>query len=714
MDEKSCQHLIEWLMTFEGLEGRHNSVSDLTDGVAMAEALTQIAPEWFDADWMSKIRRDILDDNHRLKLSNLKKVLKGMMDYYSEVLNQDLSTFCVPDVSQIGEFSNVVELGRMLQLVLGCAINCEDKEQYIQIIMQLEERVQHSVMNAIQELMQVKEASKLSESDFIKDGLDYSPPIKSASFSAERDHLAQKVHELEDQIRIMKEEKSALVAENEFLHTKRKSKDMEDGNLADQHLIQLQHQVEQLKEENFSLETAKEDYKLRYESQANEIVTLNHKVDQLSSLADEARSLKDEMDVLRHTQDKVARYEATIEAYKKKLGELGDMRAQMKTLEDKNAAYMQQTISLEEDSKKATALKAQVESYKLQIHDLHSKQLGLEKRCDKAEFDSQRHKDKQQSLEAENQRLKQERDMLRETNEELTLNQDHRANLSIQLGEDSKVSQFDELTIGDSQFELKEKIIRLEHQNKVLTLQLEEAENAKTQVLQSDLDVASERVNVLQTENRQLNQQILELKGDLEDANSIKTEEAEKLSQEDQEVRRKLKEHLTALKESNEELQRKKQHIESLESASASNSEEITVLRDQLMKKDEQMHEMEDRYKKYLEKAKTMIRSMDPDKKNTDQQVNVLQSRLQEKEKLIEHLERDHERMKMTKEREEKLIVSAWYELSMQLHRKAADERLAGSAGLSFLAKQRQAASLRRSAMSSPSLSHRSGSTIDS
>lgn len=712
MDEELCQHLIEWLNTFEGLEGRHSSVSDLTDGVAMAEALTQIAPEWFDADWISKIKTDILDDNYRLKLSNLKKVLKGMMDYYSEVLNQDLSSFCVPDVAQIGEFSNVVELGRMLQLVLGCAINCEDKEQYIQAIMQLEENVQHSVMNAIQELMEVKESSKLSESDFIKDVTDYSPANKTPSFSAERDHLAQRVHELEDQIRIMKDEKSALVSENEYLQTKRNTKDTEDGNLADQHLIQLQHQVDQLKEENFSLETAKEDYKLRYEQQTNEIAHLNNKVDQLSSLADEASLLKDEMDVLRHTQDKVARYEATIEAYKKKLGELGDMRAQMKTLEDKNAAYMQQTISLEEDSKKTTALKAQVESYKSQIHDLHSKQLEMEKRCDKAEFDSQRLKDKQQSLEAENQRLKQERDMLKETNEELTLNQGHQANLSTQLG-DPGVSQFDDMAIGDSQFELKEKIIRLEHQNKVLTLQLEEAENAKTQVLQSDLDVASERVNVLQTENRQLNQQILQLKGDLEDASSAKIEEAEKLSQEDQEVRRKLKEHLAALKESNEELQRKKQHIESLESTSASNSEEITVLRDQLMKKDEQMREMEDRYKKYLEKAKTMIRSLDPDKTNTDQQVNVLQSRLQEKEKLIEHLERDHERMKMTKEREEKLIVSAWYELSMQLHKKAADERLAGSAGLSFLAKQRQAASLRRSSMS-PSPSHRKGSNVGS
>ena len=41
-------------------------------------------------------------------------------------------------------------------------------------------------------------------------------------------------------------------------------------------------------------------------------------------------------------------------------GELGDMRQQMKTLEQKNEIYMQQTISLEEDSKRANALKNQV------------------------------------------------------------------------------------------------------------------------------------------------------------------------------------------------------------------------------------------------------------------------------------------------------------------------------------------------------------------
>ena len=39
----------------------------------------------------------------------------------------------------------------------------------------------------------------------------------------------------------------------------------------------------------------------------------------------------------------------------------------------------------------------------------------------------------------------------------------------------------------------------------------------------------------------------------------------------------------------------------------------------------------------------------------------------------------------------------------MQLHRKAADERQVGTAGLSFLAKQRQAASMRRTSLATSS-----------
>jgi HOOK domain len=50
------------------------------------------------------------------------------------------------------EHNDAKELGRLLQLVLGCAVNCDDKHEYIRRIMNLEESVQHDVMKAIQDV----------------------------------------------------------------------------------------------------------------------------------------------------------------------------------------------------------------------------------------------------------------------------------------------------------------------------------------------------------------------------------------------------------------------------------------------------------------------------------------------------------------------------------------------------------------------------------
>ena len=55
-------------------------------------------------------------------------------------------------VNVTAERGDKQELGRMLQLVLGCAVNCDDKQEYIRRIMNMEEAVQHDVMKAIQEV----------------------------------------------------------------------------------------------------------------------------------------------------------------------------------------------------------------------------------------------------------------------------------------------------------------------------------------------------------------------------------------------------------------------------------------------------------------------------------------------------------------------------------------------------------------------------------
>ena len=80
----------------------------------------------------------------------MKKVIGKVVDYYSEVLCIALTLNETQLAASVGEHSK--DVGRLLQLVLGTAVNCNKKEKYIQIIMQLEEAVQHVVMKAIQEV----------------------------------------------------------------------------------------------------------------------------------------------------------------------------------------------------------------------------------------------------------------------------------------------------------------------------------------------------------------------------------------------------------------------------------------------------------------------------------------------------------------------------------------------------------------------------------
>lgn len=59
-----------------------------------------------------------------------------------------------------------------------------------------------------------------------------------------------------------------------------------------------------------------------------------------------------------------------MESYKKKLEDLGDLRRQVKLLEEKNTMYMQNTVSLEEELRKANAARSQLETYKRQVREL--------------------------------------------------------------------------------------------------------------------------------------------------------------------------------------------------------------------------------------------------------------------------------------------------------------------------------------------------------
>lgn len=71
---------------------------------------------------------------------------------------------------------------------------------------------------------------------------------------------------------------------------------------------------------------------------------------------------------------------------------------------------------------------------------------------------------------------------------------------------------------------------------------------------------------------------------------------------------------------------------------------------------------MESRYRSYLEKARSVIKTLDP-KHNNNTEVVALRAQVAEKDRLIKRLESESREKGKSREQEEKLLVSAWYQL---------------------------------------------------
>uniref|UniRef100_A0A3B4DLP8 Calponin-homology (CH) domain-containing protein n=1 Tax=Pygocentrus nattereri TaxID=42514 RepID=A0A3B4DLP8_PYGNA len=629
-----CESLIVWLQTFN-TAAPCKTVDDLTTGAAMAQALHQIDPSWFSESWLARIKEDV-GDNMRLKVNNLKKILQIIVDYYNEVLNQQISGFPLPDLVRVAEHADPVELGRLLQLILGCAVKCDRKQEYIQIIMTLEESVQHVVMTAIQEV---------------------SLRFKSI--------LKNDLHGLllYEQVAVLQEERNSLLAENDVLTDRANQLDTFDdpSTPSGKKHSQLQLQLEQLQEENFRLEAAKDDYRIHCEELEKQLVEVQHRNDELTSLAEESRSLKDELDILRSCSDRAVKLEASVETYRKKLEDLSDLRRQVKVLEEKNMTYMHNTVSLEEELRKANAARAQLETYKRQVQELHRKLSEESRRADNLAFDMKKFEEKYEALLKEKERIIIERDSLKETNEELRCTQAQQDQL-LQAGMYKTGSpSHDNLAAEMLPIEYREKFIRLQHENKMLRVQQEDSENERIAELHVHLEEERRARSELDTENR------------------------------------------VQLNAAQDEIMKKKELLEDLQPDATQASLKLDELMAALKKKDDDMRAMEERYKMYLEKARNVIRALDPKLNPASAEIQSLKVQLSEREKRIAALERECEQAKL-REYEEKLIVTAWYNKvrSLNFQKMAIESRLGGRSnavvppGQSFLAQQRQVTNARR------------------
>ncbi|KAM4531864.1 protein Hook homolog 2 isoform 2-T2 [Odontesthes bonariensis] len=694
-----CDSLLTWLQTFQ--VPSCNSKHDLTSGVAIAHVLHRIDPSWFNETWLGRIKEES-EANWRLKVSNLKKILKSMLEYYHDVLGHQVSDEHLPDVNLIGEMGDVTELGKLVQLVLGCAVSCEKRQEQIQQIMTLEESVQHVVMTAIQELLAKEPSSEPGSPETFGD-FDYqSRKYYFLSEEAdEKEDLSQRCRHLQHQLSLGVEEKSSLQAEVRSLKERLSRCDSLDASttaITGKKLLLLQSQMEQLQEENYRMENSRDDMRVRAEMLEREVTDLRQRNEELTCLAQEAQALKDEMDILRHSSDRVNQLETLVETYKRKLEDLGDLRRQVRLLEERNTVYMQRTCELEEELRRANAVRSQLDTYKKQAHELHSKHSKEALKAEKWQFEYKNLFDKYDALQKEKERLISERDTLRETNDELRCAQVQQRCLS-EAGDlsDSGVA-VGNLAAEIMPTELKETVVRLQSENKMLCVQ-EETYRQKLVEVQAELEEAQRSKNTLETQNRLNQQQIAELRSQVEELQKALQEQGSK-NEDSSLLKKKLEEHLEKLHEAHSDLQKKREVIDDLEPKVDGNmAKKIDELQEILRKKDEDMKQMEERYKRYVEKARTVIKTLDPKQQpaTTSPDIEAMKNQLTEKERKIQHLEHDYEKSRVRHDQEEKLIISAWYNMGMALHQKMSGERLGPSnQAMSFLAQQRQSTNARR------------------
>uniref|UniRef100_A0A8U7NZS8 Uncharacterized protein n=1 Tax=Corvus moneduloides TaxID=1196302 RepID=A0A8U7NZS8_CORMO len=384
---------------------------DLASGVTLAHVLHKIDSSWFDETWLGQIREDA-EGSARLKVG--RGLLLGGRGL---VLGQAVAEQHVPDVALAAQHGDPEQLGKLVRLVLGCAVSCERREEHIQRIMTLEESVQHEVMTAIQEvgalwgspgvLWRWFWGSWRSRRYYF---LSQEPPEEAGGGSGQR------CRELEQQVATLLEEKGHLAAENRAL---REQLDSDAAGAAAKKLLRLQTQVEELQEENYRLESGKEELRARCSRLEQEARGLQLRAQELSGLAGEARALRDEMDLLRASSARAGRLEAAVATYRGRAAAAGELRRWVRALEERHAAQTRRAAHLQQQLGRAQAGCAQLEAARRQVEELSGQQAEAALRAEKWHLEFRHLQERFEALSQEKERLLEERDALREANEEL-------------------------------------------------------------------------------------------------------------------------------------------------------------------------------------------------------------------------------------------------------------------------------------------------------
>ncbi|CAI5727057.1 unnamed protein product [Hyaloperonospora brassicae] len=542
MDDTAQRSLLLWVQSFHeklATDTQISSLEDLCDGVFLSKIMHHIDSEYMNLEQINEQS----GGNWALKLNNLKTVLRAVELFYTDELGQTCHADELVDPLVIAKENNVHEVCKLTELLLGCAVQCLNKSEYIHPIMQMAASEQASLMHAIEKLMHRFQPTSpsIASNPGRRDSLIYrasfdevTPPSSSVSVSASTTESSAEA--LAAQLAQALERSSSM--ELRYLDMEREKRQLterfertltEHRELVDKYTV-LESERDQLRGERQN--TLARDNKKIQQIVDNEVHALQMQLEEkdlelnrvkresgerLMMLENEVRRQADELDISRSKLGSLNKLEASMIKYKKKLEEMNSLRSQVRELETFNAQYLDKVVDLESTIKTMPGLKNLVEKYKNQVVELETANVQASSNLNVKEQKIKRLQEELDSALGGKEFLESQMEELRTQLASMQYRESNDDSMS--AGESSATHggglSADMLLGRDSVIGMRERVARLERENAELKSGNVDAGQAE---LANELDMALKTKESLQVSLFQMQKQNDQLSEDLRNA----------------------------------------------------------------------------------------------------------------------------------------------------------------------------------------------------
>uniref|UniRef100_A0A452UWX8 Coiled-coil domain containing 88A n=1 Tax=Ursus maritimus TaxID=29073 RepID=A0A452UWX8_URSMA len=490
--------LVTWVKTFGPLAAGNGTNLDeyvaLVDGVFLNQVMLQINPKSESQRVNKKVNNDA-----SLRIHNLSILVRQIKFYYQETLQQ-LIMMSLPNVLIIGKnpFSEqgTEEVKKLLLLLLGCAVQCQKKEEFIERIQGLDFDTKAAVAAHIQEVTHNQEnvfdLQWMEVTDMSQEEVE--PLLKNMALHLKR--LIDERDEHSETIIELSEERDGL----HFLPHASSSAQSPCGSPgmkrteSRQHLsVELADAKAKIRRLRQELEEKTEqllDCKQELEQMEIELKRLQQENMNLLSDARSARMYRDELDALREKAIRVDKLESEVSRYKERLHDIEFYKARVEELKEDNQVLLE-TKTMLEDQLEGTRARSD------KLHELEKENLQLKAKLHDMEMERDMDRKKIEELMEENMTL--EMAQKQSMDESLHLGWELE-----QISRTSELSEAPQKSLGHEVNELtSSRLLKLEMENQSLTKTVEE--------LRSTMDSAegnTSKILKIEKENQRLSKKV--------------------------------------------------------------------------------------------------------------------------------------------------------------------------------------------------------------